>query len=586
MNDSGVRPVAERMPPAERVLGCLLVKGELQTLQATLKDTASLVGEALDAVAVDIWIATADGALRAFEPSSLLQQAEAIAGPDGWIEIPGRDWAVGRAYESGNPVWTPADDHGGGSALADGSENPAGTLAVPLTAAGRNGGTLDVVAVAACHLARHAPEEPETPGSSRLWRAAAGAVAVALSVEAMRVEAEDAANRIRGLREQETLRARVSFAQQKLLDAAIGKSSSRAAHLTEVVSSALNRSILVVDGKGHELASACNGAAREVLRTAVDAVLAGEAAPADVTGRLLSVDAQTGRAGAILTTPAVAAREVDAARLIACLADLLSTKLGMLKHEGRMVDVVRPLALLGLCSRDSNHLRRRDLADLLMISERTPLRIASIRTPTPEAAFRCATIVGRGAGEELGVIASAALNNDVIVLLRDDEARLEELFGRLRSLLAVEVLIGVSSSLNGIDAIVAGYKESQIAIGRGGDKASVSFYADAPRLRHVMEELAVGQGDRGLRSVLGPVLDLERGDQTDIIAVLQAFIEHNGDLDALSTALDRHRDMVAGVLARAASLTRLDLSRYQDVATLAAALEYLGVRDQKNRQRN
>ena len=401
----------------------------------------------------------------------------------------------------------------------------------------------------------------------------------------MRNEAGQAGDQIRSLREQENARARVSFAQQKLLDAAIGKSSSRAAHLAEVVSSALNRSILIVDAEGHELASVAGGAEREMLRAAAQAVLAKAPAPGDITGRLLSVDGQTGRAaGAILVTPAVAPREVDATRLIACLADLLSTKLGMLKHEGRMVDVVRPLALLGLCARESNDLRRKDLADLLTISARTPLRVASIRTPTPEAAFRCATAIGRASEAGLGVIAAAALGNDVVVLLRDDAPNAEDRLRRLRALLAVQVSIGVSSGLSGIDAIAAGYKESQTAIGRAGDKASVPFYADAPRLRHIVEDLAGGEGERGLRGVLGPILDLERAEREDILGVLHAFIEHNGDRAALSAALDRDSEVLAGLLARAAALTRLDLALYQDVATLAAALEYLGARARQNRR--
>lgn len=573
---------------ATRTDACLLeslfARGELQALTATLADTAALIGEALGAVAVDLWVST-DGGVRAFEPWGLPQQAELISDADGWIEVPGNAWPVGRACETGTCLWTPAEDPGGVTGGSDEPGRHAGTLVVPLTVAGRNRGTLEVIAVAACHLAGPAPADPETAGSSRLWQAAAGAVAVALSIEAMRKEAGQAGDQIRSLREQENARARVSFAQQKLLDAAIGKSSSRAAHLAEVVSSALNRSILVVDAEGHELASVAGGAEREMLRAAAQAVLAKAPAPRDITGRLLSVDGQTGcAAGAILVTPAVAPREVDATRLIACLADLLSTKLGMLKHEGRMVDVVRPLALLGLCARESNDLRRKDLADLLTISARTPLRVASIRTPTPEAAFRCATAIGRASEAGLGVIAAAALGNDVVVLLRDDAPDAEERLRRLRALLAVQVSIGVSSGLSGIDAIAAGYKESQTAIGRAGDKASVSFYADAPRLRHIVEDLAGGEGERGLRGVLGPILDLERAEREDILGVLNAFIEHNGDRAALSAALDRDSAVLAGLLARAAALTRLDFALYQDVATLAAALEYLGARARQNRQ--
>ena len=87
-----------------------------------------------------------------------------------------------------------------------------------------------------------------------------------------------------------------------------------------------------------------------------------------------------------------------------------------------------------------------------------------------------------------------------------------------------------------------------------------------------------------MRGVLGPILDLERAEREDILGVLHAFIEHNGDRAALSAALDRDSEVLAGLLARAAALTRLDLALYQDVAPLAAALEYLGARARQNRR--
>ena len=56
---------------ATRTDACLLeslfARGELQALTATLADTAALIGEALGAVAVDLWVST-DGGVRAFEP--------------------------------------------------------------------------------------------------------------------------------------------------------------------------------------------------------------------------------------------------------------------------------------------------------------------------------------------------------------------------------------------------------------------------------------------------------------------------------------------------------------------------------------
>ncbi|MFT4012841.1 MAG: hypothetical protein QM682_05435 [Paracoccus sp. (in: a-proteobacteria)] len=556
-----------------RMIEALHRKGGLLPLAETLARTAALIREAVGAIAVDLWVA-AEGGLRADGPWGLPVDAEPVAGADGWVEVPGAEWSLGAARESGARGLIPAS---GIRSDAEGATRHVESVAVPLAVSGRSYGSLDVIAVAVCHLSEAAAAE--TLGSAPLWQAAAGVVAVALGIEALRHDARAAADRMRALRDQENARARIAFAQQKLLDAAIGKSSSRAAHLAGVVSSALNRSLLIVDGEGHEVAAVAGPAEKELLHGAVSAVLAGEATTREITGRLLSRDPDTARlSGAILVTPAVSAREVEAMRLIACLADLMSTRLGMLKHDGRMVDVVRPLALLGLCARDTNELRRRDLADLLMVSAGTPLRVASIRTQTPEAAFRCATAIGRGSEAGLGVIAAAALNNDVVVLLRDDAGDLDARFEKLRALLSVQVSVGVSLALNGIDRIAEGYRQSQGAIGRAG-KGAVSCHGDTPRLARVLSDLAAGQGESSLRQVLGPVLDLERAERAEILAALRGFIEHDGDLAALASAHDQGRETLAGVLARASALTRLNLAAYQDVAILAALLEFLGSRE-------
>lgn len=551
-----------------QLLRALLDAGRIRELDGTVEAISAALGEQLGAPAVDLWTTAGDGTFRCRQGWARPPGAEMDR--DGWVTVQA-DPALTRVRASGAGEWIGAT--GGTWTAAVGlDETWAGTLLVPLMTAGAEAGMVIVVGVAACHLPRP-PENLEAAGRSQLWRAVGDAVAVALSAERLRARVRLERDQTAAVRERESSRVRISFAQHKLLDASMGKSSSRTAHLADILASALGRGVLVVDGSGAELACAGGRGDCDRLAAAVPAALRGSP-PAEVTARLLSPDSRTGApSGAVLLAPPITAREVDADRLVGSFADLLSTKMGMFSSEGQLIDVVKPLALLGLCSRESNQLRRWDLADLLLISPETALRVASVRTPTPEAAFRCATAVGRAHEAALGVVAAAALGHDVVVLLRAGED-LTDRIDRLRGLLTVTVSIGVSAELSGVAAVPAGYRESQVAVVQAEPGSAAVFHDDAPRLHKVMQDLAAG-GQLVARRVLGPVLDLGRADREQVLAVLHAAVEHDGEMAAVAAALGESVEAVTGILARATALTRLDLRTYQDVTTLCLALEQL-----------
>lgn len=205
--------------------------------------------------------------------------------------------------------------------------------------------------------------------------------------------------------------------------------------------------------------------------------------------------------------------------------------------------------------------------------------LITIRWPEAERAERILAITDRFAADFTPRPLAALYRGDLVLVCSwESHSKAVDLAGKLVGTLsasgAAEVAVAAVSATGTVTDLPDAYRTLCGAMNLASDNRSTTVIDMADvTIDHLLLQLDDPQRLQAFaRAVLGPVLDYDRGRQTELIHTARVHLEHSLDRRATANALHLHPNTVAQRIRRLEELTGLQLSRPRDLLRLTSAL--------------
>jgi enamine deaminase RidA (YjgF/YER057c/UK114 family) len=371
------------------------------------------------------------------------------------------------------------------------------------------------------------------------------------------------------------------LAQSRMIQILSDGSSLTAEQLARSLASALDRSVMISDPSGAELAMVaspgCAGLLREVAKAD-----AGNRPNTETGGNdgesytllRLNVPGTRSSLGALVVCPAIDDDDEFAHVMTRQAAVILASHLHAQKSDSTFSTLVLPSALLAVSRELFNSSQLKEASAWFGVSRDVALTLSLISTPTPEAAVRLSRAGGAFASAGWNVLTAVADGQDTLVLLSGPpvDAR------TARALTTIQPQIecvGFSSALAGLEDIPRGLQEARVAKRLASSAGKIAFYDVLGSFAEVTGSMTVTQMVSFVSGMVGAVQEYDEKRGTQLLETLKAHIEHDGRLPETAGALSVHVNTLHKRLTRIEKLAGVDLRSFRDISRLTLALDIM-----------
>jgi hypothetical protein len=381
----------------------------------------------------------------------------------------------------------------------------------------------------------------------------------------------------------------VYVAQSRMIQLVTDGSATTPAQVAQIVSSVLDRSVLVVDCDGNDLAVHAEPRLVPVLRDAAVAEGRGkrpDAGPDEETA-FTSIPIGGGSSdpclGHVLIAPALEEGNRFDHVIARQAALVIGGHLQATRADSALSTLALPAMFLGLAHGYLNRPQTKEFASLLGISEDSAMGVAVIHTATPEAAVRMGRRPAAFGTHGWRVLCVVADGQDLLLLLRGASVEAKSAMAVFTASPDAEQL-AVSSTIYGPGQVSRGVREARLALTLATDSTPVAFYTDFGSFVEVTGSMSIEQMQAFVSSVLGPLTEYDSRRDSDMIRTLRAFVNSDGHVTVTADALNVHANTLHKRLERIGELTGLDLRSFRDVAKVTLALDLLPTVEERRRQ--
>lgn len=371
----------------------------------------------------------------------------------------------------------------------------------------------------------------------------------------------------------------VQEAQGMLIQALAEGGATTLEQVARTLASTIDRSVIVVDRSGSELAIVSDPEREPTLRRAVKAYAGAQSSNRrqrgiDDCSVLPLNNASNGTPlGALMLTPVIEEDEQFVSIIARQAGLVIAAHLQAKDADAALSSSAKPFALLALCHGIFGALQIAEAQGLFGLPSDAEVCLAAVKTSSAETAFRVAQ---RQTGfNTIGwPVLSAVPDGDwVLILLRGSAVPRND----LRRLLASHpqaLAVGMSSPLRGLAQLQRGLREATRAGQFAAGGSGVACFADLG----IFADLATGLPTAELRdfveSKLGVLRDYDRSRDARLIQTLDTFVRADCMSAPAARELGIHVNTLHQRLRRIESLADVDLKSVRDVAQLMLALDW------------
>lgn len=365
------------------------------------------------------------------------------------------------------------------------------------------------------------------------------------------------------------------IAQSRMIGLLTDGSTTTAEQVAQILASVLDRSVLICDPDGQQLALEAAPSAVEILRAAKPS----EAGRTGDTARnytsICVEGAGQGRClGHVFVAPPIDPNNQFDQVVARQAALVMSSNLQATKADTAVTSLALPAMLLGHAHGLLNRTQVKELSALLGVHSDMELTVCLIRTPTPEAAVRLARRPGILIGLGWSVLSSVADGRDVLVLLRGTPIPPRSAM-QLKAAHPEIERIAFGSTVAGMEQVPAELLDAQFALRLATEAVPVTYHADFGAFVEVTRSMSVDQMRALVDGVLGAIQAYDRERRGELVKTVRVYVENEGRVNETAAALSVHVNTLTKRLDKIAALTGKDVRLFRDISRITLALDLL-----------